>query len=300
VEDDAGKVANWKATSFFGLPRERRWVLIRDVQRGYQDLCVKEPKEQLAAMDAASLKRKVEAKETEERKIVKRFKKYNQFQHITPITEAEEIEEIDDVEALRDQIRLRTYVYQMTSLKTKVGDGSGEEELERLRCGLAKEVVEMPLPPKPPPPAAVAFRPAHPAPTAAAAALDKEHSRQIAEAWAEVCELTNAMTFRAPRATRPKKAPRRQDPSPRDQRLVGVAFSDSSVDWKGVTVSWCLVDKAIGVWYCDIAVATAAGVSTETMKAFASRVEEGKNTGPCPSCLEFSSVREVRAWVRGS
>ena len=130
---------------------------------------------------------------------------------------------------------------------------------------------------------------------------NKEHSRQIAEAWAEVCELTNAMVFRAPRATRPKKAPRRQDPSPRDQRLVGVAaFSDSSVDWKVVTVSWCPTDKAIVVWYCDTAEATTAGVSKETMKAFASRVAEGGNTGPCPSCLEFLSVREVRAWVRGS
>ena len=195
---------------------------------------------------------------------------------------------------------MRTYVYQMTSLKTKVGDGTGEEELERLRCGLAKEVAEMSLPPKPPPPAAVAFRLAHPAPTAAAAALDKEHSRQIAEAWAEVCELTNAMVFQAPRATRPKKSPRRQDPSPRDQGLVGVAFSDSSVDWKVVTVSWCPADKAIVVWYYDTAEATTAGVSTQTMKTFASRVAEGKNTGPCPSCLEFSSVREVRAWVRGS
>jgi hypothetical protein len=268
------------------LPRERRWVLIRDVQRKYDDLCVKEPKEQLAEMDAASLKRKIDTKEKEVRKIEKRFKKYNEFLNVAAITEAEEIEEADDVEALRNQIRLRTHVYQM-KVVTLIGDGQGVDELERLRCELAKEIAENPLPPIPPPPAPVPFRPAHPAPTAAAVALDKEHSRQIAEAWAGVCELTNAMVFQAPRATRPKKAPCRQDPSPRDQSLVGVAFSDSSVNWRVVTVSWCPADKTIVVWYCDIAQATTTGVGMEAMKTFVSQVAMGGGTGPCPSCLEF-------------
>jgi predicted translin family RNA/ssDNA-binding protein len=104
------------------LPRERRWVLIRDVQRKYDDLCVKEPKEQLAEMDAASLKRKIDTKEKEVGKIEKRFKKYNEFLNVAAITEAEEIEEADDVEALRNQIRLRTHVYQM-KVVTLIGDG---------------------------------------------------------------------------------------------------------------------------------------------------------------------------------
>jgi hypothetical protein len=292
------KVAEWKVTSFFSLPRERRWALITDVQRNYQRLCVTEPKEQLAEMDAASLQRKEEKKMQEIGKFKKRFDNYHKHQHITPITDVEAINEVDDVETLRDQIRLRTSVYQM-KVSARIGDGKGQDELERLRRDLAEVEVETPLPSsKPPAPPPAPIRAAHPAPTADAVALDREHCKQMSEAWGEVCELTHAGVFQAPRATRPKRGARRQDPSPRDQGLVGVAFSESSVSWKVVSVDWCPADKAVVVWYCDSDLAATTGTGAEIMKQFARRVAAGQATGPCPSCLEFSTVREVRAWIR--
>jgi hypothetical protein len=296
ADDDAEKVAAWKVTNFFEIPRERRWEIITDIQRRYKELCVTVPKEQLAEHDSTSLQRKRDANDAGKRKDAKRLDKYRQFDHITPIVDAEAMNELDDVETLRDQIRVRLYVYQM-KVSTKIGDKTGDEELERLRLGLAKSLATEPLPdPKPGPPRPT--RAAHPAPTADAAALDRAYIKQMSEVWGELCELTHAGVFRAPRATRPKRAPRRQDPSPRDQTLVGVDFVENSIAWKVVAVDWSPVGKSVIVWYCDCDMAETTETSMEAMKEFVRLVAAGGNSDSCPPCLEFSSVREVRAWIR--
>jgi len=305
AEDDAAKVEEWKATSFFDLPPERRWEIITAVQRQYHSLCVLQPREELREMDQASLARKVAARDAEIKRHQGRFDKYKKFEKITPITLAEELEEqqggLDGAalaEMLRDQIRVRVHVYQV-KVAARIGDKHDEEELVRLRHEIG-DLIVVPLPPKPGPPSPYPVRGAHAAPTAEAMELEKKHLVDVCEAYGEVLSMCNAGVFRAPRATRPKKAGPRQDAPERDLALVGTAFTEDKVDWKVVHVGWSGADKAVVVWYYDAALADQTGVPETDMKAFARDVADSRAKGACPAPLEFSAVREVRAWIRES
>ena len=306
MEDDAAKVAAWKATSFFALPPERRWEIITAVQRKYHALCVQQPRGELKEMDQASLARKVAERDAELKKSKGRFDKYRKFDVITTITSAEDLEEqagplegAQLAEFLRDQVRVRVHVYQM-KVAARIGDKYDEEELARLRREV-EDLVVVPLPsPKPGPPSPYPVRGAHAAPTAEAMELEKKHLVDVCEAYGEVLSMCNAGVFRAPRATRPKKAAPRQDAPARDLALVGTVFTEDKVDWKVVHVGWSGADKAVVVWYYDTALAGRTGVLEAGMKAFARDVADSRAKGTCPAPLEFSAVREVRAWIRAS
>jgi hypothetical protein len=208
-----------------------------------------------------------------------KLKKYLQHDEITPLTTAaqlrslEELEPKEEVERLRDQIRVRTHVYSMT-VQARIGGGETEEELTRLRSELVKQI-EVPLPVKPPEPSAFIVRPRHPAPTAAAVALDIEHiSRRVSEAFGDILAFTNAGVFRAPRATRPQKDAARHDATAGETALVGVHFRESGIDWKVLDVRWCPADSTVVVWYFDTAMADERDVSDISMREFAA---EGRN-----------------------
>ena len=135
----------------------------------------------------------------------------------------------------------------------------------------------MPLPsPKPGPPSPYPVRGAHAAPTAEAMELEKKHLVDVCEAYGEVLSMCNAGVFRAPRATRPKKAAPRQDAPARDLALVGTVFTEDKVDWKVVHVGWSGADKAVVVWYYDTALAGRTGVLEAGMKAFARDVADSR------------------------
>ena len=82
------------------------------------------------------------------------------------------------------------------------GDGHSPGEVQRLASGL-RGVVEKPLKKKPAPPLPYPVRPAHPALTAGAAALDIDHVDKISAAFTKLMALTSEGVIRAPRASAP-------------------------------------------------------------------------------------------------
>lgn len=80
------KLRVWDTTNFFSLPRERRWAIIRDVQRNFDRLCRIEPALRLAAHDDAGVTRNMESRQKEIEKALNRAARFAQFDPVDPIT----------------------------------------------------------------------------------------------------------------------------------------------------------------------------------------------------------------------
>jgi hypothetical protein len=304
----AEQLEAWNTTSFPNLPREERWVVIRDLQHRYKTKCVTEPRERLAKHDEAVLDRLKKKAREHERLVMTRVAEYKKHNVIVPCVSAAALDALRGKHesdtalavALRDQIRVRLHVYGMKQKDLPlIGGGSAELAVARLMSELAG-VVSQPLPRKPPPPLPYPVRAAHPAPTQAAVALDIEHIHKIAESINELLRLTKEGVFVALRSavprTRAVKAPgvpaarQSRTPSTAQQQLVGEEFEEGGVSWKVLTVEWSGQLEAMVVWYYDVDRAAEAELTDDDLDALR---KEGVVTGP----LELSSVEEVLSWV---
>ena len=317
------QVEAWDATSFFKLDRELRWTIIKDVRRRYKDLIVEAGRARQEAHDSARVKRLKEKSDRHVQKHLDRCTKYAEFDRIAPCTTLAGLDALatDDAkayaEALRNQIRVRTHVYFVPRKELpNIGDGHSPGEVQRLVSGL-RGLVEKPLKKKPAPPLPYPVRPAHPAPTAGAAALDIEHVDKISAAITKLMALTSEGVIRAPRASapgRPRAAPpraasspppptrkRRAPAGPRAPRnataaqasLVGESFEEEDIEWKVLMVGWCSEMEEIVVWYYDVEMAKDAELSDDDM-------EEARKAGELLAPVEVSRLSEVKRWISDS
>ena len=148
-------------TSCSSLPREKRWGLIKDVQRKYEALCVIAPKGMKKAHAEAKVARLQTARAAELLRCINRAAKHAEFSRIKPCTSTAELQALrgahaddkDYAKALRDQIRVRVHVFGVAKkYLPNIGDGSNlaEEAAELLRLEAELPVmVETPLPAQP-------------------------------------------------------------------------------------------------------------------------------------------------------
>ena len=309
-------VEQWDATSFFKLDRKKRWAIIKDVRRQYETLVVKGGQERAEAHDAARVERLKAKSEDHVAKVQGRCLKYAEFDRVAPCTTLDALAILATgdakkcAEALRDQIRLRLHVYFVPKSELPlIGDGDGAGEVERLASSL-QAVVATPLLKKPPPPIPYPVRPAHPAPTSGAVALDIEHVHKISAAIAELMSMTAGGVIKATRSSAPRRraapaaarppsrkrsapgaslAPRA--PTPAQASLVGEGFVEDHVEWKVLMAGWCCVLEEIVVWYYDVEMAIGAEISEEEM-------EEARMAGELLAPVEVSGINEVKKWIR--
>jgi hypothetical protein len=308
-------VAAWDMTSFNSLPREKRWGIIKDVRRKYDDLCVIAPEGMRKAHAAAKVARLQKARAAELLRCMNRAAKHAEFSKIKPCISTTELEALrsaheddkDYAKALRDQIRVRVHVYGLAAKHLpKIGGGGNlveeEAELLRLRAELPA-MVETPLPAQSTAPQPYPVRPQHAAPSPLAVIMDQKYLVSVTQAWRELAAMTSQFVFRTPRAraSRAVRAPRpqpRQTISLQDAALSGTAFTEDEVNWKVLAPLWSAAEKRVVVWYYDVDAAAAESTAEEEMMVFASAVASAsKNPGPCPKPLERSTVMEIRSWV---
>lgn len=325
AEQVAEQLAKWNTTSFFALPRERRWEIVVSVRKNYKA----EAKAELLLlrkMDEAKAARQLKARQDEIEKHANRALKFHEFAAIPVVSSLHSLNALiaahtdrpaELAEALRQQIRVRKYVYRAKSselpyISAKPGHSS-EDEAKRLQAAFTK-IVKVALSPKPPAPTPFPVRGAAAAPSAFAMELDKAHALSISNAWRELIEVLNGkVVFKAPKAKPSKvpKAPGTQKPSkaktrttaptPKaaktpsiaDRALEGAEFEEDGVEWKVLTVRWCSSAQVVVVWYYDVVEAEAGAVSEDQMT-------EAIDNGESYDCLEYSSVNEIRRWVKGA
>ena len=181
--------------------------------------------------------------------------------------------------------------------------GNSERLLEEL-----KPVVEKQLPQKPREPSPFPERPDHAAPSDEAQQLQQTYMQEFQQAWKEVIEITSSGSFKAPKRKRGGGgvgAPRKKRAANRAARersvradevaLVGEEFEEDGIEWKVLAVDWSDVDAAMVVWYYDVEAAKSAKLTEEEME---SKMDAGE--GCAIDALEFSSVREVKKWIKVS
>ena len=308
VED---QLESWDVTSYFSLPREERWVIIRDLQFNYKTTCVKEPKARMEAHDRATVSRLQEKADKHVRLVLNRAGEYSNRVKIVPCVSVAGLDALraahDDkalAEALRDQIRVRRHVY---GVKQKdlplIGGDNDADAVTRLMSELAATVTK-PLGRKPPPPVPYPVRATHPAPTPGAVLLDIEHVKKITESVLELARLTSEGAFVAVRSARPRTAvtgaaaPAAAAPTPRAptaamRGLVGEEFEEDGIAWMVLDVEWSENLEELVVWYYDVDMAEDDKITEEEMR-------EGRKVGIIVGPVEVSSVAEVRAWIRAS
>ena len=308
-------VAAWDMTSFNSLPREKRWGIIKDVRRKYDDLCVIAPEGMRKTHAAAKVARLQKARAAELLRCMNRAAKHAEFSKIKPCTSTTELEALrsaheddkDYAKALRDQIRVRVHVYGFAAKRLpKIGGGGNlvEEEagLLRLRAELPA-MVETPLPAQSTAPQPYPVHPQHAAPSPLAVIMDQKYLVSVTQAWRELAAMTSQFVFRTPRA-RASRAVRAPRPQPRqtiflqDAALNGTAFTEVEVSWKVLAPLWSAAEKRVVVWYYDVDAAAAESTAEEEMMVFAYVVASASEIpGPCPKPLERSIVMEIRSSV---
>ena len=311
--DAAALVKQWDTTSFFKMPREKRWEVIKSIQKNYTQLCVEDPKVRLEAHDEAAVERSREVRREEINKARARWMNYKKMDSIKPVESAVELQRLFDSfgggddkgrnEAMKDQIRVRLHVYRLKAADMPNMDRAGlgqKHNSERLLKEL-KPVVDVPLPRKPREPSPYPERADHAAETDEALQLKEDYMKEFQQAWKDVMEMTKSGTFTAPRRAsgggvgaprKTRKPAARQERSVRDDEaaLLGSEFEEDGTQWKVLAVDWSDDDAAMVVWYYDVA---AAGNMTEE------EIESMRIDGKAGEvdALEFSSVSEVRKWV---
>jgi len=159
----ANQLAAWDTMSFFALPKERRWVIIKSVRMAYKETA-KAELVLLRKMDEAKAARLKAAREEEIAKFANRSLKYAKFAAMVVIASTAMLLALvtlhagspkELVDALLDQIRIRRHVYGVSAadlpcMGAKSGTTAASEAV-RLRQAF-ESMVEKPLPAKPPPP----------------------------------------------------------------------------------------------------------------------------------------------------
>jgi len=252
--------------------------------------------------------------------------KFSEFKRITPITSTEALDALilklksdpkEVAAALRDQIRARKHVYgvpmyDLPYLSAKKGSTEASEMarfVEFFRVSLLTEV----LPAKKNSPAPYPVRSAPVAPSALALSLDRIHMEAISEAWKQLVPLLDKqLAFKAPpkarpaadaaavavgppkqrRRREPRAAPKARAPSAAETALEGEEFEEDGINWKVLSVRWSEIVSEVVVYYYDILEAEEGEVSEEDML-------EAVSGGCSLDCLEYSTVREIRAWIGG-
>ncbi len=77
---------------FFSLTREKRWLIIKDVQRNFKLLCISEPAAKLEAHDEAKLGRAVATRDHEIATSLNRAVKFKEMDTIVPVTSVKALE----------------------------------------------------------------------------------------------------------------------------------------------------------------------------------------------------------------
>jgi len=231
AEVDA-KVDEFRVMSFFNLPKEERWAIIRDLQKRYQQDIVGASRDALKAEAGARLARLRLKKDEHIRLCAMRCDKYNDFVKVVPCRTVADLEALrarhaDDIkacaEALRDQIRVRLHVYKVKAADLpNIGSDNPEVAVARLMAEM-RAVVARALPRDPPPPVPYPTRSAHPAPTRAAVAFHMKHLEAISAALVALVEITAEGAFRAPRCRTVSLSRQRrwQRPRPRQRARSG-------------------------------------------------------------------------------
>ena len=186
-EEVDAKVEEFRVTSFFCLPKEERWRIIKSLQKGYQDDIVKANRGALKAEASARLERLQFKKDEHIRLCNVRCGKYNDYVKIEPCRSLVALAALRAqhgtdlkacAEALRDQIRVRVHVFKIKAADIpNTGSDSSEAAVQRLVIELRAVVVGA-LPRSPPPPVPYPTRAVHRAPTAEAAAFHIKHLRR--------------------------------------------------------------------------------------------------------------------------
>ena len=303
------KLAAWETTSFFNLPREERWTLIKDIQRRYKIVVVAADRANAEAEARGRVDRLKAKAAAHVALFVNRAGNRDKHMKIVPGTSLAGLAALgagktlkDHLQAMRDQIRVRIHVYEIKAAALPaIGSQDTVGEQTRLVEEL-KAVVVLPLPPLPPPPLPYPVRPAHPAPTAEATALDMQHMCRISDAITQLMHLTSEGSFKAARSKVPRRSarapaapsvPRARSANAATLALVGAEFEESLISWKVVGVDWSEELDEVVVWYYDVAMAADLELDEDEMNL-------ARKTGVDLAPLECSSTCEVRRWIKAS
>ena len=309
----------WDTTSFFSLPREERWRVIKDIQHRYKELCVDDPKARLEEHDSNSLALLEENRAKAVESARNKWLNYKKLESIVPAKSKAELRSlyasfkapdgsIDDEgrdKAMTDQIRVRIYIHGMKAKELPNMHATPKlghfKNAERLLGEFESCPVFFSLPAKQPEPAPYPERPAHPAPSAEAEQLQRSHIAKFHSVWKDVLEMTKEGIFSAPkrksgggvrkRRTGKRKAPQKKERSPRpgEIELLRAEFVEDGTLWKVLAVDWSDDDHDMVVWYYDVEAAT---VDEDTMEQMRIDGKAGE-----VDALEFSSVLEVKKWI---
>jgi len=216
VDLEAENVA-WRVKSYFELPADERWRLLRDIQYRFKELCRDKPRAELEAHNNAKRQRQIEAGEMEQRKEQRCALSYAKFKDHAMVTTEQGLTQLQAkhaakilgttkdcyIEALRDQIRAREHVYDQTKLKDKlpaIGSNNTLEEEKRIEDGL-KPLFALPLIARHSPPTALPTRERSQAvaPTELAKVLLVEYAKKMREAWVKLGGYMGKGVFTLPR-----------------------------------------------------------------------------------------------------
>jgi hypothetical protein len=303
------KLAAWETTSFFNLPREERWTLIKDIQRRYKIVVVAADRANAEAEARGRVDRLKAKAAAHVALFVNRAGNRDKHMKIVPGTSLAGLAALgagkslkDHLQAMRDQIRVRIHVYEIKAAALPaIGSQDTVDEQARLAEGL-KAIVVLPLPRLPPPPLPYPVRPAHPAPTAEATVLDMHHMGRVSDAITQLMHLTSEGSFKAARSKVPRRSarapaapsvPRARSANAASLALVGAEFEESLISWKVVGVDWSEELDEVVVWYYDVAMAADLELDEDEMNL-------ARKTGVDLAPLECSSTCEVRRWIKAS
>jgi hypothetical protein len=315
----------WKLKSYFSIPADERWRLLRDIRRRYQDLCVDKPRAALEAHNDAKRQRSTDAAADAEQREKQKALAYARFKDMEMATSVAGLATTrrgfegngkllgtndSYIEYLRDQLRAREHAYGQTKTKNAlpaIGSGNTGAEVERIEGGL-KPLFAVPLPRLKRAPTPLPSRELSQAvaPTELAKKLLKEYAKRMREAWVELGEYMSKGTFRLPRrpvanarnqrARKPRAspaAPAPRTPTARQQAAVmGKDFEDEGVAWRVLDVKWSAEFQEMVVFYYDV-----EGADEQDLKA----IDATDDFEHCElDAVEMSTLKEVLGWIKES
>ena len=186
------------------MPKEERWVIIRDLQKRYQKGIVEASRDALKAEAGARLTRLRLKKDKHIRLCAMALKRYGGYVQVVPCRT------VADLEALRarhadDLKACGTRPGSAPHLQGQGGGPTGSDNSEVVVARLMAElrtVVARALPRDPPPPVPYPNRSAHPAPARAAVAFHMKHLKAISAALVALVEITEEGALKAPPSDR--------------------------------------------------------------------------------------------------
>jgi len=318
IEAEEGK---WRLKSYFEIPADERWRLLRDIRRRYHDICVLKPRLDLEAHNDAKRQRSTDAATKAEERANAKALAFMGFKDIDIVTTDAGLATIragfesrgkllgtkgSFIEYLRSQLRAREHAYGQTKAKDAlpaIGSGSSLEEVTRIVDGLR------PLFSKPllligaPDPLPSRERSQAVAPTELAKKLLVEYGKRMRQAWVQLGEYMDKGVFRLPRravaegrkrrARKPRAAPAPRTPTARQRAAVlGKDFEDEGVQWRVLDVKWSAEYSEVVVFYYDV-----EDADEEELKAI-DATDDFEGCGL--DAVEMSTLSEVMKWIKES